>query len=157
MKSLIGNNEIFRYGKTAKNQAKKCLMPNENGFYTILIDNDKWWKLKTYDGKYGVYCKLYGTNFPVNRLGYAWAKAGTEKGEKFVEAIEDMIVDMDEMNLERGGYNIPDTIEYMRFMNNPKNEGNCGNCPESSGKSKGGRYPCGHFNCWVKCHTRHYT
>jgi hypothetical protein len=96
-----GRNEIHRYGKEARERAERSLTANEKGFYSIATDGGKFWTIGTSDGKYGEYANINGTFFSVNRGGFAWAKAGTEKGEAFVKAIESMIAKMNEMNEER--------------------------------------------------------
>lgn len=96
-----GTNEIHRYGKEAVERASRSLTANEKGYYSIATDGGKFWTIGTSEGKYGEYAKINGTCFSVNRAGNAWAKAGTEKGEAFVKAIESMIEKMNEMNAER--------------------------------------------------------
>ena len=46
------------------------------------------------------------------------------------------------------------TQDYVSFMNNPANSGNCSECPANEDFSEwpGYRLPCGQFNCWVDCH-----
>ena len=46
------------------------------------------------------------------------------------------------------------TVEYCKFMYNPDNEMNCGNCPENKDMDGNGRLPCGQYNCWVTCHCK---
>ena len=48
---------------------------------------------------------------------------------------------------------IKEREEYIKFMHNPKNEGNCAECPEN--ENRAGRLPCGQQNCWVACHCNH--
>jgi len=40
------------------------------------------------------------------------------------------------------------------FLCNPKNIGNCADCPMNEGQSEwpGNRPPCGQFHCWVEVH-----
>ena len=45
---------------------------------------------------------------------------------------------------------------YIGFMLDPTNSHKCGECPENIGESAyQDRLPCGQWNCWVDCHTRH--
>lgn len=96
-----GENDIHRYGRKAQERAKMFLEPNEAGYYSIPVDGEKYYTIGTSAGKYGEFCKMNGTIFSVNSMGNAYAKAGTEKGEKFVEAIKVMIAKMEEINRER--------------------------------------------------------
>lgn len=96
-----GQNEIYRYGKKAQELAKSCLEANEAGYFSIPCDCGKYWTLGTSDGKYGEFIKWHNVFFSVNRGGFAYAKAGTEKGEKFIEMVNDLIAKMDELNQER--------------------------------------------------------
>ena len=96
-----GRNEIHRYGKEARERAERSLTANEKGYYSIATDGGKFWTIGTSDGKYGEFANIGGTIFSVNRGGFAWAKAGTEKGDAFVKAIEGMMAKMNEMNQER--------------------------------------------------------
>lgn len=86
-----GRNEFYRWGHKMISELKYCLKPNEQGFYSIETQNGKYWELGTSQGKYGEYIKIGDTFFSVNKLGYAWAKVGTEKGEKFVYYIKKFI------------------------------------------------------------------
>lgn len=43
--------------------------------------------------------------------------------------------------------------DYIKFMYNPENAGNCDNCPENNDMGGNGRLPCGQYNCWVCCHS----
>ncbi len=96
-----GRNEIHRYGKESRERVAKSLEANEKGFYSIATDGGKFWTIGTSEGKFGEFAKIDGICFSVNRGGFAWAKAGTEKGDAFVKAIEGMIAKMNEMNAER--------------------------------------------------------
>ena len=96
-----GTNEIHRYGKEAVTRATKALTANDKGYYSIATDGGKFWTIGTSEGKFGEFCKMDGVIFSVNKGGFAWAKAGTEKGDAFVKAIEGMISKMNEMNQER--------------------------------------------------------
>ena len=45
--------------------------------------------------------------------------------------------------------------ESSRWMDNPDNAYNCGDCPENVNASEwGGNLPCGQQNCWVCCTCR---
>ena len=96
-----GTNEIYRYGHKAVERVSASLTPNENGFYSIASDGGKYWTIGTSDGKYGEYAKMGETFFSVNKAGYVWAKAGTEKAEAFVTAINEMIEEMKRINSSR--------------------------------------------------------
>lgn len=96
-----GENEIYRYGHKAVDRVKACLEPNEKGYYSIPADGGKYWTIGTNDGKYGEFARFGETIFSVNKGGFVWAKAGTEKGEKFVEFLNDMIKEMNRLNKER--------------------------------------------------------
>lgn len=96
-----GENEFYRYGKKAVALATAALTPNASGYYSIPVDADKYWTIGTSNGKYGEFAKINGTIFSVNKGGYMYAKAGTDKGEKFVKAIEGLIKTMNKKNAER--------------------------------------------------------
>lgn len=96
-----GTNEFYKYGKKAQSYIEAALEANENGYYSIATDGGKYWTLGTSEGKYGEFCKIGETIFSVNRGGYAYAKAGTEKGEAFIKAINGLLKQMQETNEER--------------------------------------------------------
>lgn len=96
-----GTNEIYRYGKKAQAKVTAAMEPNANGYLSIATDGDKYWTLGTSDGKFGEFCKINGTIFSVNKGGFAYAKAGTEKGEAFKKALEAMLNEMIELNAAR--------------------------------------------------------
>lgn len=96
-----GTNEIYRYGKKAQERAAIALEPNEKGFYSIPADGGKYWTFGTSTGKFGEFAKINDTFFSVNSAGFIYAKAGTGKGEAFVQAIKDFIRAMEAMNEER--------------------------------------------------------
>lgn len=96
-----GENEIHRYGKKAQERVKAFLEPNEKGFYSIPVDGGKYYTIGTSNGKFGEFCKINGTCFSVNGGGFAWAKVGSEKAEKFVEAINAMVEEMEKINMSR--------------------------------------------------------
>lgn len=95
-----GTTEIYRYGRKAVAKAEACL-EEHNGFISIPCDGGKYWTIGTSEGKYGEYMKYQDTFFSVNKGGYAWAKVGTEKADKLVEFINDMIAEMHKINAER--------------------------------------------------------
>lgn len=95
-----GTNEFYRWGKQAVIKASAALTPNEAGFYSIPADGGKFWTFGTSMGKYGEYAKIGDTFFSVNGRGMIWAKAGTEKGEVFVDGIRRFIQEMINTHLE---------------------------------------------------------
>lgn len=98
-----GQNEIYRYGHKAVEKVQACLIPNKNGYYSIPVDCGKYWTIGTSEGKYGEYAKVNDTFFSVNKGGYMYAKADSDKGVKFVEALKDMIDEMKEIDAKRLG------------------------------------------------------
>ena len=96
-----GTNEVYRYGRKAVERVSSCLTPNEKGFYSIAADGGKYWTFGTSTGKYGEYAKINGVCFSVNSAGFIWAKAGTEKAEAFVQALESTITYMKQLNASR--------------------------------------------------------
>lgn len=96
-----GTNEIYRYGGKAQEKVMAAMQPNEAGFYGIPADGGKYWTIGTSEGKFGEYAKLGDTFFSVNKAGKVWAKAGTEKGEAFVKAMQAMLDHMKATNAAR--------------------------------------------------------
>lgn len=96
-----GTNEIYRYGHKAVEKVQAFLEPNEKGYYSFPTDGRKYWTIGTSEGRYGEFARINDTCFSVNRGGFMYAKAGTEKGEKFVEALEQMIEAMHQLNADR--------------------------------------------------------
>lgn len=96
-----GTTEVYRYGHKAVEKAESYLTANENGYYSIPVDGGKYWTIGTSNGKYGEFARFGETIFSVNKGGYMYAKAGTDKGEKFVEAVKGMIAYMNKLNEER--------------------------------------------------------
>lgn len=96
-----GENEIYKYGHKAVEMVKACLEPNEKGYYSIAANGGKYWTIGTNEGKYGEFARFGETIFSVNKGGFVWAKAGTEKGEKFVEFLKAMIEEMNRLNKAR--------------------------------------------------------
>lgn len=103
-----GENEIYRYGHKAVEKVQAFLEENENGYYSFPVDGGKYWTIGTSNGKYGEFAKVQDTIFSVNKGGYMYAKAGTEKGEKFVEALRKMIDEMKRLNEERVSHLLED-------------------------------------------------
>jgi hypothetical protein len=91
-----GTNEFYRWGRKAIEKARAFMTPNENGYYSIPTDGGKYWTFGTSEGKYGEFIKWKDTFFSVNKGGFAYAKAGTEKGDKFVEMIQALIQAMED-------------------------------------------------------------
>lgn len=86
-----GENAFHRWGKKAQERVKNRMIPNEKGYYEIEVDGEGWWTIGTSKGKYGEFAKIGDTIFSVNKYGIMWAKEGTEKGEKFKEALQGLI------------------------------------------------------------------
>lgn len=93
-----GQNEIYRYGHKAVERVQVFLEANENGYYSFPVDGGNYWTIGTSEGKYGEFIKHKDTIFSVNKGGFAYAKAGTEKGERFVEFLNDIIAEMNRLN-----------------------------------------------------------
>ena len=96
-----GQNEIHRYGHKAVENVQDCLVPNEKGYYSISADGGKYWTIGTSNGKYGEFARYKDTIFSVNNGGFVYAKEGTEKGEMFVEFLNNMISEMNRLNNAR--------------------------------------------------------
>lgn len=92
-----GTNEFYRYGKKAQAKVEKHL-EESNGYYSIPADGGKYWTFGTSEGKFGEFAKIGDTFFSVNRGGYLYAKAGTEKGEALVNGIKALITNMKATN-----------------------------------------------------------
>lgn len=86
-----GTNEYYRWGRKAVEKLERALEPNKAGFYSIPANGGRYWTFGTSEGKFGEFAKIGETFFSVNSVGNLWAKAGTEKGEKFVAGIKLMI------------------------------------------------------------------
>lgn len=91
-----GTNEFYRWGKKAQAKLRSCLIPNEQGFYTIPTET-KEWTIGTSEGKYGEFAKFGDTFISVNSRGNAWAKAGTPKAEVFIKMVNTLLKNMEEM------------------------------------------------------------
>lgn len=98
-----GQNEICRYGRKARERVEAFLEANDKGYYSFPVDGGKYWTIGTSDGKYGEFAKVGDTFFSVNKGGYMYAKADSDKGAKFVEALKNMIAKMNELDAERIG------------------------------------------------------
>lgn len=96
-----GTNEVYRYGRKAVEKATAMLEPNKAGFISIPADGGKYWTIGTSTGKYGEFAKFGEAFFSVNSAGNVWAKAGSDKGEKLLDAIRGMINYMNELNAAR--------------------------------------------------------
>lgn len=96
-----GDNAFYKYGNKAQERVRSRMKPNKNGYYEIEVDGEGYWTIGTSKGKYGEFAKIGDTIFSVNKAGIMWAKEGTEKGEKFIKALEQMIVLMQKKKEER--------------------------------------------------------
>lgn len=96
-----GQNEIYRYGHKAVERVQECMKANDNGFISIPTDGGKYWTIGTSEGKFGEFAKSGNTFFSVNKAGFLWAKAGTEKAADLINFMESMIKKMNELNDER--------------------------------------------------------
>lgn len=96
-----GENEFYKYGHKAQELLKSYLEPNENGFYSIPADGGKYYTIGTSEGKFGEFAKYKDTFLSVNKGGFVWAKAGTDKAKVFVEMVNGMIEAMVEKNNSR--------------------------------------------------------
>lgn len=106
-----GQNEIYRYGHRAVEKVSEFLEPNKNGYYTFPTHGGRYWTMGTSEGKYGEFMKFGDTIFSVNKGGYAYAKAGTDKGEKFVNFLNAIIAEMHRLNKERIDYLTRNDVE----------------------------------------------
>ena len=95
-----GTNEFYRWGHKAIDMVKAGLVPNEKGYCSIVADGDKYWTFGTSTGKYGEYAKYNDTFFSVNRGGYIWVKVDSDKYEKYVEMLNNMIEAMKARHME---------------------------------------------------------
>lgn len=96
-----GTNEFYRYGHKAVEKLSEFLKANESGYISIPADGGKYWTFGTSDGKFGEFAKIGDTCFSVNKGGYLYAKAGTDKGDKLIEGIKALIESMKETNEAR--------------------------------------------------------
>lgn len=96
-----GTNEIYRYGHKAVERVEAFMEANESGYYSFPTDGGKYWTIGTSNGKYGEFCNINGTIFSVNKGGYAYAKADTDKGQLFLEALKSIVEEMHRINDSR--------------------------------------------------------
>lgn len=96
-----GENVFYRYGHKAQ-ERMASYATEHNGWISVPVNGGKYYAIGTSNGKFGEFANLFGTCYSVNRAGYAYAKAGTEKGDKLVEAINHMVENMRETNNARG-------------------------------------------------------
>lgn len=101
-----GENEIYRWGKKAQAKILTHLEPNQNGYYSIPVDGDRYWTIGTSKGKYGEFAKIKGICFSVNSYWYMWAKEGTEKAEAFKDALNSMIDYMKKIKDQHSEYTL---------------------------------------------------
>lgn len=95
-----GENEFYRWGKKALEKVEFYSHP-KNGYFSIPCDGKKYWTFGTSTGKYGDFARWKDTIFPVNSAGYLYAKEGTEKGDKFIEMLNDFHDSMIKKSKER--------------------------------------------------------
>lgn len=88
-----GENEFYRWGKKAQAKISQFLEA-KNGYYSIAYDGGNYWTIGTSFGKFGEYAKFEDAFFSVNKGGYAYAKVGTPKGDKFLEMVKKLLNDM---------------------------------------------------------------
>lgn len=86
-----GTNEFYRWGREAQERIKRAMIVNKDGYCSIEANAGCFWTFGTSEGKFGEYAKYKDTYFSVNKGGYIWAKEGTEKFEKFIEMLKDML------------------------------------------------------------------
>lgn len=96
-----GENEIYRYGHKAVEKVEAFLEANEKGYYSFPVDGGKYWTIGTSSGKFGEFARIGDTCFSVNKGGFMYAKAGTEKGDSFVKALNQIIEEMNRLNAAR--------------------------------------------------------
>lgn len=89
-----GTIEVSKYGKKARAFVEDHMKANDKGFYSIPVEN-KYVTIGTSEGMYGEYAKFEDTFFSVNRGGYAWAKAGSNKEEAFLKMLESILERME--------------------------------------------------------------
>lgn len=96
-----GENEIYRYGHKAVEKVEAFLEANEKGYYSFPVDGGKYWSIGTSTGKFGEFARIGDVCFSVNKGGFMYAKSGTEKGEAFVKALNQLIEEMNRLNAAR--------------------------------------------------------
>lgn len=120
-----GENEFYRYGRNAQERISAFMTPNKNGFYSIPADGQDYWTFGTSKGKYGEFAKYKDTFFSVNSWGMLWAKEGTEKGEKFVEMLQNMLEEMKKRAHEYSEYCAKNHGAYSEDDNYDEDEEAC--------------------------------
>lgn len=93
-KAYAGTNKFYRWGHKAIEAVQRYMTPNEAGYISIPAAGGHNWTIGTSTGKFGEYAKIGETCFSVNRGGYVYAKAGTEKADILLRFMEGMIADM---------------------------------------------------------------
>lgn len=96
-----GENEIYRYGHKAVEKVEAFLEANEKGYYSFPVDGGKYWTIGTSTGKFGEFARIGDVCFSVNKGGFMYAKSGTEKGNAFVKALNQLIEEMNRLNAAR--------------------------------------------------------
>lgn len=97
MRVYAGKTLINKYGRKAVEFVKSCMVPNENGFYSIPVES-KYLVIGYSEGRYGTFAKYGDTFFSVNSIGACWAKEGTAKAEAFLNYMQEIIDEMNRMN-----------------------------------------------------------
>ncbi len=75
-------------------------LTERDGYISVPVDGAYGYAIGSSEGKYGEYARIGGTCFSVNKGGYVFAKAGTEKGDKLVAALKGLIAAMRRQNGE---------------------------------------------------------
>lgn len=96
-----GTNEFYRYGKKTVEKLLAYTVPNAAGYISVPANGEKYWTFGTSVGKFGEFAKIGGTCFSVNKAGYVYAKAGTEKGNLLIAGIKALVATMIEKNASR--------------------------------------------------------
>jgi len=95
-----GDNRILRYSINGYIKLGQY-MEVRNGYVSIPVDGKGFWTIGTTRGKHGEFCIINGVHFSVNRAGFAYAKAGTEKAEKLVRAIQYLYEEMERLEEQK--------------------------------------------------------
>lgn len=107
-----GSNEIYRWGKKCERFLLMCKEPNKNGYINLPTElYGHYWAFGTSKGKYGWYARINNVCFSVNSLDCIYAKAGTEKGDLLLAAIDKIISFLHK--LREGGYDIDMLYDYL--------------------------------------------
>ena len=96
------DNTFSRWGRKAQQKLAKFLEPSESGWISVPCDGGDYWTFGTSNGKFGEFAKFNGVCYSVNKGGFAYAKAGTEKGDNLVAFINQIINEM-KVNCEGEG------------------------------------------------------